>query len=817
MSSAGGERFVCVHGHFYQPPRENPWLETIEVQDSATPYHDWNERVTAECYAPNTAARLLDTDGYITALRNNYNRMSFNFGPTLLSWMEQARPDVYGQILRADQDSCRRLGRGNALAQVYGHCIMPLASHRDQQTQVRWAITDFTQRFGRPPDGMWLPETAVDRRTLEVLARNAIRFTILAPSQAARVRHNGGEWQEVREAGIDCSRPYRCSVTSGTDITLFFYDGDISHAVAFAGLLNDGRNLATRLIGASMARGSGSLVHIATDGESYGHHHRFGDMALAAAIEAIDGEGAVQLTNYAAYLDTVAVSDEVEIHENTSWSCVHGVERWRANCGCHSGGHPGWQQEWRAALRQSLDWLKARLDEIFERVAAKVLHDPWAARDAYATVMLQRDAERRATFLERYAIGRAHSRERSRIWKLLEMQRYGLLSFTSCGWFFDECSGIETVQVLTYAARALQLAAEFGANLEPEFLHRLQAMRSNLPQYKDGRDVYRQLVRPQMTDSSRMMAHYAVHSLFVPLAEPPAAEETRVYSYRVTAIDCSTEHAGAAAFAIGHARTVAEATEQSEEYVYAALHLGGHDIHCAVAPSTPKIDYPQLKAELRATFFGEPLTELVRRIDRAFGGTFYTLRDVCVAERRRILDHVMARAMADCTADYERMVTNNRRLLDFLAQAWVPLPDELRIAATFVVQRRLEEATQRFVAGGDGTTAILAASADAVRWRITPSTDGVRRLLEEALTRTVRDLGAGEAAAGVARAHVIFDVAQALGLSLNMWEAQGTYYTLVANDHLHRLPSAVLVELRRLGERLMFRLREWGALAVQAA
>ena len=813
MSSAGGDRFVCVHGHFYQPPRENPWLETIEVQDSAAPYHDWNERVTVECYAPNTAARLLDTDGYITALRNNYSRISFNFGPTLLSWMEDARPDVYAEILRADQESCRRRGRGNALAQVYGHCIMPLASRRDQQTQVRWAITDFAQRFGRQPDGMWLPETAVDRRTLEVLARNGIRFTILAPGQAARVRYGGGEWQEVREAGIDCSRPYRYSLGSGPDITLFFYDGDISHAVAFSGLLNDGRNLASRLTDASTARGSGSLVHIATDGESYGHHHRFGDMALAAAIEAIDGDGTVQLTNYAAYLDKVRVCDEVEIRENTSWSCAHGVERWRADCGCNSGGHAGWQQTWRAPLRESLDWLKVQLDEIFERVAAKVLHDPWAARDGYAPVVLRRDAERRAAFLERYAIGRAHSRERSRIWKLLEMQRYGLLSFTSCGWFFDECSGIETVQVLTYAARALQLAAECGPNLEPEFLHRLQAMRSNLPQYKDGRDVYRQLVRPQMTDSSRMMAHYAVHALFV----PPPTEETRVYSYRVTAIDRSTEHAGSAIFTVGQARAVADATEHSEEYVYAALHLGGHDIHCAVAPSTPKIDYPQLKTELRATFFGEPLTELVRRIDRAFGGTFYTLRDVCVAERRRILDQVMARAMADCTADYERMVTNNRRLLDFLAQAWVPLPEELRIAATFVVQRRLEAATQRFVAGEDSAAAILAASGDSARWRIAPSTDGVVRPLQEALARAIRRVAAGDAAAAIAQAHAIFDVAQALALTLNLWEAQGAYYALISGDNLRRWPSAVLVELRRLGERLMFRLREWDALAEQAA
>jgi alpha-amylase/alpha-mannosidase (GH57 family) len=811
MPTTGGERYVCIHGHFYQPPRENPWLEAIEVQDSAVPYHDWNERVTVECYAPNTAARLLDADSYITALRNNYSRISFNFGPTLLSWMEHARPDVYAEILRADQESCRRLGRGNALAQVYGHCIMPLASPRDQQTQVRWAIADFSHRFGRRPDGMWLPETAVDRRTLEVLARNGIRFTILAPGQAARVRHSGGDWQPVERGHIECSRPYRCSVAPGVDITLFFYDGDISHAVAFEGLLNDGRNLARRLTDGGAARNDGALVHIATDGESYGHHHRFGDMALAAAIEAIDAEGAVQLTNYAAYLDRAPVQDDVEIHENTSWSCGHGIERWRAHCGCNSGGHPGWQQEWRAPLRQALDWLKAQLDDLFERHGAKVLHDPWAARDAYVGVLLQRDEEHRQAFLERHAVGRGRSRERARIWKLLEMQRYGLLSFTSCGWFFDECSGIETVQILTYAARALQLAAEFGSNLEPEFVHRLQPMRSNLPQYQDGRHVYRQLVRPQVTDGSRMMAHYAMHSLFT----APVPEH--VYAYRVVTTERSAEHAGSAVFAVGQARLVAEATEQSEDYVYAALHLGGHDMHCAVAPSTPKIDYPQLKSELLATFFAEPLTELVRRIDRAFGGTFYTLRDVFVAERRRILDQVMARAMADCTADYERMVTNNRRLLDFLAQAWVPLPEELRIAATFVVQRRLEETTARFVAGTDTAPAILAAWSDAARWRVTPSTAGVARLLEEALARVVGRLQTADAAANVAQAHTICDVAQSLGLTLNTWEAQGRYYALVTGESARCWPRHLLAEVRRLGERLRFRLREWATLAERAA
>ncbi|MFI5395223.1 MAG: DUF3536 domain-containing protein [Candidatus Binatia bacterium] len=815
MSISDAEHFVCVHGHFYQPPRENPWLEAVEVQDSAAPYHDWNHRVTAECYAPNAAARLLDEQSRIVALRNNYNRISFNFGPTLLAWIEQARPDLYGRIESADRDSARYFGRGSALAQAYGHCIMPLAGPRDQQTQVRWGIADFVHRFGRVPDGMWLPETAVDRTTLTVLAENGIRFTILAPSQAARVRYDGRRWEEVHDGRIDCQRPYRCALGRGLEITLFFYDADISHAVAFSGLLNDGRELARRLTAAALGRPAAPdapprLVHIATDGESYGHHHRFGEMALTAAVETIEREAQVRLTNYAAYLDRVAVIDDVEIRDNSSWSCAHGVERWRANCGCHSGGHPGWQQAWRAPLRQSLDWLKTQLDALFEQQGGKLLHDPWAVRDAYIAIVLRRDPERRDAFLQRHALPTPDSRARTRIWKLLEMERYALLSFTSCGWFFDEPSGLETTQVLSYAARAVQLAGHLGANLEPEFLRRLQLVRSNLPQYGDGRQLYRQLIRPQITDNNRVSAHYAMNSLFTP-TEP----KTRVYAYRVTSEDRVLERSGDTTFAIGRAHLRSEATEESCDFAYAALHLGGHDMHCAVAETTS--GYAQLKAQLLETFFSEPLSELVRRIDHAFGGAFYALRHLFVAERRRILDHLMAQVMAEYSADYERIVSNNRRLLDFLAQARVPLPPELGLATGFVVQRRLEQAVATFVSGADGAEAALAVWADAQHWGIVPALGILQQLLEQALVRAVDAVARGDAHGGVTRAHAVLDLAESLALTLNLWEAQNHYYALVTTAGDEQWDAAAFAELRRLGERLSFRLREWDTLAIRAA
>lgn len=808
--SAAAQRFVCVHGHFYQPPRENPWLDTVEVQDSAAPYHDWNERVTADCYAPNAAARVLDEQGAITALRNNYTRISFNFGPTLLSWMEQARPNVYAQILLADQESAHHLGRGNALAQVYGHCIMPLASRRDQQTQVRWGIADFMHRFGHRPDGMWLPETAVDRATLTVLAEHGLRFTILAPSQAARVRCGDGAWENVHDGRIDCTRPYRCTLGSGHDIVVFFYDADIAHAVAFGGLLNDGRELANRLTAATSALPGTPLVHVATDGESYGHHHRFGEMALAAALETIERERQVQLTNYAAYLDQVTVQDAVEIHENSSWSCAHGIERWRADCGCNSGSHPGWNQAWRTPLRQSLDWLKTQLDTLFEQQGAKLLRDPWTARDAYIAVLLRGARDPRDAFVAQHAVGAPQGLDRSRLWKLLEMQRHALLSFTSCGWFFDEPSGIETVQVLTYAARALQLAAELGVHLEPEFLRRLRPLRSNLPSSIDGRQLYQTLVHPLVTDSRRRIAHYAMDSLF---NEPPA--EVRTYGGRITNVDRTIERAGAMSFAIGCARIFSESTEESDTHVYAALHLGGHDMHCAVAPHPTAPDYAQWKAGLLQTFLTEPLSQLVRRMD-AFGGTGYTLYDVFVAERRRILDQVTTQATDACLANFERLVTNNRRLIDFLAQSNVPLPEALCVAATFVSERRLEQAVMRFVAGDDGGDAALTVATDARRWSITPRTEHVRATLEDALVHTVINLG-HDVERGVAHAHAILDLAQALVLELNTWEAQNQYYVLITTSGARRCSATAVRELRRLGERLTFHLQEWETLAAHAA
>ncbi len=471
-----------MHGHFYQPPRENPWLEEVEVEATAAPYHDWNERITAECYAPNG---------------DNLGKISFNFGPTLLSWLQSHHPETYAKILEADRLSrAERAGHGNALAQAYNHVIMPLASRRDKVTQVRWGIEDFRHRFGRDPEGMWLPETAVDKETLAILADNGITFTILSPSQCRRVRPlKDGRWENVEGSGIDPSRAYRWAGGAGRTLALFFYDSPISRAIAFEGALADAETLSARLVaGFSADRTWPQLVNVATDGESYGHHRRGGALALTAALRKIESEGEVTLTNYGAFLAAHAPTHEVEIIERTSWSCAHGVEHWRADCGCRVG-HPGWHQRWRAPLRDTIDWLTNQLDPFYEARLGKLVKDPWAARDDYIHVILDRSPENGAAFFARHQRGPLDSGRPAEALKLLELQRQRLLMYTSCGWFFDDISGLEATQALKYAARTMELAGSLGfSGLEEEFVRRLKAASSNLPEYGDGAEVYRRLV-----------------------------------------------------------------------------------------------------------------------------------------------------------------------------------------------------------------------------------------------------------------------------------------------------------------------------------
>jgi alpha-amylase/alpha-mannosidase (GH57 family) len=688
-------RYLCIHGHFYQPPRENPFLEAIELQDSAYPYHDWNERVASECYAPNATSRILDGEQRIIQLVNNYSRISFNFGPTLLSWIEQKAPKIYDALREADTSSRERYsGHGSAIAQAYNHMIMPLANCRDKITQVKWGIRDFEYRFGRLPEGMWLPETAVDTETLDVLAANDIKFTILAPRQAKRIRKRGSRsWQDVSGDRVDPSRAYLVQLPSKRTISVFFYDGPISQGVAFERLLDNGQRFADRLVsGFSDARQWPQLVHIATDGESYGHHHRFGEMALSYALHHIETNKLAQLTNYGEFLERHPADHFAEIVNNSSWSCVHGIERWRTNCGCNSGGHAGWNQEWRAPIRAALDWLRDELMPFYEQKAGPLLKDVWAARDEYIQAVLDRGEENVRNFLQKHVTHDLSSEERVAALKLLEMQRHAMLMYTSCGWFFDELSGLETVQVMQYAGRAIRLAQDFGADaIESGFMDRLAAAKSNLPEHRDGKTIYEKWVKPAAISTDQLAGHYAISSLFEPFGE-----RTKIYCYNVEREDYTLEVEGKQKLAVGRARFNSEITTESASLGFAVLHLGDHNIAGGVRHFEKPEDYDQLKSALIDSFSKADTTQALQALTEKFaGGKTFSLRTLFRDEQRKIVDLILKESLATAAAAYRSIYENQAALIRFLTGLGIPIPAAFHSAAEIALNSQLKQAFEQ--------------------------------------------------------------------------------------------------------------------------
>jgi alpha-amylase/alpha-mannosidase (GH57 family) len=666
-------RSICIHGHFYQPPRENAWLEAVETQDSAAPYHDWNERITAECYSVNASARILDSRDRIIKIVNNYSSISFNFGPTLLSWLEERAPDTYAAVLHADRVSRERLGHGSAIAQAYNHIIMPLASPRDRRTQVRWGIRDFEHRFGHRPEGMWLPETAVDIDSLEALAEEGIRFTILEPGQ------------EV--GAVDPTKAHRCPLPSGKSIVVFFYNGPISRAVAFENLLARGENFAHRLLAAFEEKSDHSqLVNIATDGETYGHHHRFGDMALAYAIDYINERKLAQITNYGVFLNEHPPEDDVRIVERTSWSCAHGVERWRSDCGCNAGAPAGWNQQWRGPLRDALDWLRDECAAIFETHGARLLRDPWLAREDYIDVILDRSDDNVDAFLAAHALDDGvDAPAPGRALELLEMQRNAMLMYTSCGWFFNDISGIETVQVLQYAGRVIQLAERIsGRTLELEFLQRVAAARSNRPEHGDGRQIYERQVKPTQIDLRRVAMHYAVASLF-----DSFAHEDRVYCYRVRQDDFETFRAGRAKMAVGAINVTSLITREEAAFEFAVIHLGETELTGGVRTTTNTAHYEAMKRDLSEELRVNGVSSVIRVVDEYFAEPLLSIRALFRDEQRRILNVLCNSTLAEAESAFRQLHERYDPLMRFHATLGVPLPKVLRTAAEFDVNMQL--------------------------------------------------------------------------------------------------------------------------------
>ena len=738
---------VTVHGHFYQPPRENPYLDAIERQASAEPAHDWNERIDNECYRPNAFARILNDRGEVTGIVNNYEYMSFNIGPTLMSWLERYDAEVYQRILEADRKSCQRLnGHGNAIAQVYNHIIMPLANERDKYTQVRWGIADFRSRLNRDPEGMWLAETAVDYATLEVLVAEGIRFIVLAPSQAERCRPligqnqegepaSNSEWHEVGGGQIDPTRPYRCYVKpemrlladhqlsplsshhfgrrhfenseapapNTPYIDIFFYDGPISRDMGFNEVLSSSNHLAGRL--GQAVRGDhrpAQLICVATDGETFGHHKKGTEKCLAYAFTEEFPRRGWTVTNFAHYISQNPPAWEVELKPVTAWSCSHGVGRWQDDCGCGGGGE--WNQKWRRPLRDTLNWLRDRLIPIYEEAGRKLLRDPWKARDEYIEVIRDRSPANVDSFLERHQVRPLDAKEQVDALRLLEMQRHTLLMFTSCGWFFEEISRPEGVQILRYAARALELAGEVtGVQLEKEFVAQLALVPSNVDYFKTGAEVYRKLVVTAQISLRQVAAHYAISSLF---AKYP--REQRVYCYQALQEDFQIQRMGSMTLAVGQLQLTSEITRETEVYVFAAFHLGGWDFHCCIQPFGSRRSYTMLKERLFGVMQEASAAHAILEMVRLFGDQSFSLRDLFAEERHRIVQLLSQENLTRLDQLYTQVYRENYGVMMAFHRDELPVPVELQVAAEVALGHRCVTAAKALELETENPEALLA-------------------------------------------------------------------------------------------------------------
>ena len=771
---SANNKYICIHGHFYQPPRENAWLEVIEMQDSAAPFHDWNERINFECYAPNTSARILDDKQYIIEIVNNYSRINFNFGPTLLSWLEIADPETYEAILEADKISQTRFnGHGSAVAQVHSHLILPLCNRRDKETQIIWGIRDFEYRFGRAPEGMWLAETAVDTETLEILAENNIQYTILAPRQAKAFRKIGAkDWTNISNESVETRIPYLCKLPSGKSIALFFYHGGVAQGVAFEGLLNNGKQFAHRLVNAFSDDDRVQLVHIATDGESYGHHHRYGEMALADCLNYIEKNELASITNYAEFLEKFPPEYEIQIHEDSSWSCVHGVERWRSNCGCNTGGHPGWTQAWRAPLRETLNWLRDQLIPIYEREAGKYVKDIWAARNNYISVLLNRNDRTVNEFIKNHAIKELDESEKTWLMRLMEMQRNAILMFTSCGWFFDEISGIETNQILQYANRAIYYANQVGnIDFHPEFIKKLEAAPSNV--YKNGAVSYKRYVMPARVDLIRVAMHYAASSLF---AENP--EELELFNYIAQSEGFDRYEAGNQRLSLGRTTVKSKITYSEKQFSFAVLYLGQLNIIGNISLDMAAESFDKMKSEIVEAFRSTDLGAVIGVMQTYFGSEKYTVQHLFKDEKRRILNEITTNSLREVETEFRDIYYDNYQLMTMITQSDIPIPDAYQSAVQFVVNHDLHEF---FENGNFNIRELKRLAEELLRWDVQITNEQSFKLAaSERIYRELKKLEAGTSTLkDVENLIQVLETLESLPMALNPWKSQNVFFYIL--------------------------------------
>ncbi len=788
--------YIVIHGHFYQPPRENPYLDVIERQSSANPCHDWNERIYHECYRPNTVARVLNDRGEVIDIINNYEYLSFNIGPTLMRWLERYDMKVYQAILAADRKSCERLnGHGNAIAQVYNHIIMPLANQRDKLTQIRWGKADFSARFGREPEGIWLAETAIDYPTLEALVDEGIRFTILAPSQALRCRPLSSEdepdpdWIEVGESQIDPTRPYRCYLKDSTGakdesryIDIFFYDGPISRDMGFNDVLSSSDHLAGRLSEAVHRDDRpAQVIGVATDGETFGHHRGGTEKCLAYAFVEEFPQRGWTVTNFAHYLSLNSPTWEVELKPVTAWSCCHGVERWQSDCGCGGGGE--WHQQWRRPLRDALNWLRDQLIEIYDNSAHHFFNDPWGVRDQYIQIILDRSQANINRFFSQHQTHELSELEWTDALHLLEMQRNAMLMFTSCGWFFEEISRPEGTQILRYANRAIQLAADVtGIELESEFLERLALAPSNVELFQTGEQVYRQLVQTAQISWEQVAAHYAISSLFTAYDR-----EQQLYCYHTQQLDYHIRHIGTLTLAVGQVLLASEITQEKKQFVFAILHLGSWDFHCGIQPFVDDGSYLELKQELFEALQQASAVEVILRIMQSFGQKCFNLKDLLPEERQRILGLLSQETLTRLDQLYTQVYRDNYGVIMAFHRDELSVPPELQVAAEVALSHRclttvraLEAESSEGVLSVSHLAALEAITCEALQLRCriqNPEVpDTLERLIVYSLSTMLHSINPISIEADIENLEQLIQLGQLLQLNIPLNHAQELYF-----------------------------------------
>lgn len=803
--------YLCIHGHFYQPPRENPWLGVIEVQPTARPFHDWNERITRECYSPNGWARVLDEKGRISRLINNYEYMSFNFGPTLLSWVAVNQPKTYRRILAADAASRERLsGHGNALAQVYNHIIMPLADSRDKLTQIRWGKSDFRSRFGRDPEGMWLAETAVDLETLDLMAREGISFTILSPVQARMIRPlnktDDASWVDVSGERIDPRQPYRVFTDKSgkRHMDLFFYDGPVSRGIAYERLLNSGPGFLSRIemaAGSEMSRPR--LVNLATDGESYGHHFPFGEMALSWLIDHIEKEKTIHPINYGAFLEQFPPEYEVMIYENSSWSCAHGVERWRSDCGCHIQNREGWNQAWRTPLRKGLNRLRDGLADVFEEQGRRFFPDPWAARDDFISVILDPSPVSKKAFLARNSGRALDETESAAAIALLESQKMSQFMFTSCAWFFDDIAGIESRQNMTYAARAIEQVKEFSTgDLQSLLLDELSQAVSNEPHRRTGAQIYQRAFEKSRPSVDLMVAHYGLRRLVDERDTMKCLVSAAVESKK------SRRLTGPGITVLAGEVNIPKTWNGREaERVFIALHQGGLALECLVGPRTDGFSLTDLAAVL------DPLVKEVspHDIKESFmaavpEATTFTLNDLFPDSRHNLawtLAQEMQRNFREWIRDFFDTHQDLLLLLEETRESETDVPGVIyRMAIGHRLEKLLEKAQ-----GDDGMdwSTVRTLAEQAKKWGVAIDAPGETYRGTGYVRQKIEKLAKKPGRRAMARLIDFLELATDLKLNLDLWASQNRYSELYHDPEFRaRLKPKMEETFLLLGKTLNF-------------